>query len=440
MKKILSAFVAMCLFLSATFAQETHLSPKAVGVSFFLNDFLSAQRIRTGSLTQVISDKKFAKLNEMNAGMAVNYYKGLSKYVDMATTLGGSFLRYPMPGRTSFGSKFLLEANAAVKLNLVTDDYIVQPYVTAGVGAHKYGPTFGAFMPLGIGLKVNIMREASIIINSTYRTPITTETANYHFQHSIGVAAPIFKKKAAVVPPPPPPPPPPADTDGDGVIDTQDKCPTVKGLAKYQGCPVPDTDKDGVNDEQDKCPTVAGLARYQGCPIPDTDKDGINDEEDKCPTVPGVARYQGCPIPDTDADGVNDEADRCPTEKGSAANNGCPTLAEFKFDAGKVQFQTGSALLTKAALAELNKGAKILGEHPSLKISIEGHTDNTGKPAKNLVLSEKRAAAVKKYLVSKGVSADRLSSKGFGQTVPVADNKKAAGRAANRRVEFKTAN
>ena len=69
-----------------------------------------------------------------------------------------------------------------------------------------------------------------------------------------------------------------ADSDGDGIIDKNDKCPSVVGLERYQGCPIPDTDGDGINDEVDKCPSVAGLAKYEGCPIPDTDKDGVNDE------------------------------------------------------------------------------------------------------------------------------------------------------------------
>ena len=109
----------------------------------------------------------------------------------------------------------------------------------------------------------------------------------------------------------------PGDEDGDGVIDTKDKCPKVPGLERYQGCPIPDTDGDGVNDEQDKCPSQTGLAKYQGCPIPDTDNDGINDEEDKCPNQAGTAKYQGCPVPDSDGDGVNDEADKCPNKKDS---------------------------------------------------------------------------------------------------------------------------
>lgn len=225
------------------------------------------------------------------------------------------------------------------------------------------------------------------------------------------------------------------DTDSDGINDEEDKCPTVAGLAKYQGCPIPDRDKDGINDEQDKCPDVPGLAKYEGCPIPDTDKDGINDEEDKCPQVPGLAKYQGCPIPDTDSDGINDEEDKCPTIAGTPENGGCP---QINFKAGNVQFVSGSATLTSGAKAELNKLAKILNEdYKDIKINIAGHTDNTGIPEKNQVLSINRAESVAKYLVSKGVNESRLTATGFGQDQPVSDNTTPAGKAKNRRVEFK---
>ena len=76
-------------------------------------------------------------------------------------------------------------------------------------------------------------------------------------------------------------------------------------------------------------------------------------------------------------------------------------------------------------------------ENPAYNIEINGHTDNQGDAAKNLVLSQKRSDAVKAYLVSKGIATERLSAKGFGQTMPVADNATAAGKAKNRRVEFK---
>ncbi len=225
------------------------------------------------------------------------------------------------------------------------------------------------------------------------------------------------------------------DSDKDGINDEEDKCPQVAGLAKYGGCPIPDTDKDGINDEQDKCPQVAGLAKYGGCPIPDSDKDGLNDEEDKCPSVAGLAKYQGCPIPDGDGDGVNDEEDKCPTTPGLPENGGCPKI---NFKAENVQFVSGKSILTTGAKTELNKLVKILNEdYPDVKLTIAGHTDNIGKPEANKLLSENRAASVKTYLVSKKVSADRLMTEGFGSDQPVSDNTTPGGKAKNRRVEFK---
>ena len=264
----------------------------------------------------------------------------------------------------------------------------------------------------------------------------------YNTGFQFGLKVKLYEKKVALPPPPPPPPAPPVvvapkDTDGDGIIDANDKCPTVKGLAKYQGCPIPDTDGDGINDEQDKCPTVKGLAKYQGCPIPDTDKDGINDEEDKCPTVAGLARYQGCPIPDTDGDGVNDEDDKCPTVKGTVENNGCPELKkQYNFDNKKVLFVTGSAVLTKGSKVELEKVVKAMNEYPTLKLYVDGYTDNTGSDKINKPLSLKRAISVKTFLFRKKIAAERLLTDGHGSENPIGDNKTTKGKAENRRVEF----
>ena len=250
-----------------------------------------------------------------------------------------------------------------------------------------------------------------------------------------------FEKKKELPPPPPPPPPPPSDRDGDGILDDVDKCPDVKGLAKYQGCPIPDTDKDGINDEEDKCPTVPGVAKYQGCPIPDTDGDGINDEEDKCPTVPGLPRYQGCPIPDTDGDGVNDEEDRCITIPGPKENFGCPIIsAEVKkkvdVAAKNILFVTGSAKLQPSSFKGLNDVVKIMKESPEMLLAIDGHTDWVGTDEYNQTLSDNRAASVKNYLVSKGIEEGRITATGHGETMPIADNKTAAGRQKNRRSEL----
>jgi outer membrane protein OmpA-like peptidoglycan-associated protein len=220
------------------------------------------------------------------------------------------------------------------------------------------------------------------------------------------------------------------DTDKDGIHDEADKCPNEAGLAKYNGCPIPDTDKDGVNDEQDKCPTVAGLAKYNGCPIPDTDGDGINDEQDKCPAVAGLAKYNGCPIPDTDGDGINDEEDRCPDIAGVAEMKGCPAI---DYQAHEVTFATGKSVLTTAGKKELDLLANFMNNNPNVR--LEGYTDNTGTDKVNIPLSEKRAESAKAYLVGKGIAESRIGRAGHGSSNPVADNKTAAGRAKNRRIE-----
>lgn len=444
MKKILPLLLATYCFLPGSFAQNNEYArPAALGISFFLNDFVTPQRIRSGSLSKVLNDKNFAKINEMAPGMAVSYFKGITNHLDFAGTLGGSFPSVTLENRPNVsGDNFLLEADASANFKMTTEKYWVQPYLSAGVGAGMYKSYFSAFVPLGVGLKLNLFEEASVFITSQYRIPVTAETNAYHLIHSIGIAGNIGKKKEVPLKVVAIPQTQPVDSDGDGVMDDKDKCPTVPGSAKYDGCPVPDTDKDGINDDEDKCPDVPGIVRYQGCPIPDTDKDGINDEEDKCKDVPGLARYQGCPIPDSDNDGVNDEEDKCPQLAGSPDNHGCPVIAEevrkkVEFAARNIYFNTGSDKLLAKSNKGLNEVAKILRDNAGLKLAIDGYTDDKGKAEKNQALSEKRAKAVKQYLLSKGVDEARLASAGHGPDNPVADNKTAAGRAKNRRVELK---
>ena len=434
MKKIILSILILGLFLNSI-AQENYKKLPALGLHFLFNDFKTAAELRTGGLANVVRNKKWLKTDRMNVGLAFSYMEGLSNNLDFIGTISGSFVDYPLPDKASTGVKFLLDATAVANLKLLSDHYIVSPYLSLGVGVSKVGGYYGAFIPTGVGLQFNLFDETFILLNSQYRVPIT-ENAAYHLYHSIGFAGNVKKRKVIEVTPLPPPPAEVSkDRDNDGVLDENDKCPDVAGVVSLQGCP--DKDGDGIIDGEDKCPDVAGLAKYQGCPVPDTDKDGINDENDKCIDVAGVARYQGCPIPDTDGDGVNDEEDKCVTEKGLATNKGCPVLADYAFNASNVQFVTGSAKLTATARTELNKGVAILKEHAALSVAINGYTDITGKASTNLVLSQKRADAVKTYFVAKGIRADRLTATGFGVENPVAENKTPAGRAKNRRVEFK---
>ncbi len=230
------------------------------------------------------------------------------------------------------------------------------------------------------------------------------------------------------------------DTDGDKIIDKDDACPDVAGLAAFNGCP--DTDGDGVADKDDKCPDVAGLKSMMGCP--DADGDGVTDASDKCPKEKGPRENAGCPYLDTDGDTVLDKDDKCPTVKGTVALAGCPepiiddaVIKKLNDYAKTILFDTAKSTFQAQTIPVLESIAAILKEYPTTKFSIEGHTDNVGKPAKNLTLSQDRAAAVVTYLTSNGIATDRLTSAGFGQTMPIADNKTKAGKASNRRVEVK---
>jgi OmpA-OmpF porin, OOP family len=442
MKKILLAFIGLGLFVSS-FGQGEYKKRPSFGIHFVLNDFKTAASVRAAGLANTVNSKVWHRTNGMTAGLALSYLQGLNNNLDFVGSLSGSFLKYPNSKTITSDPLLLLEGTATVNLKLLSDKYILNPFLTAGIGASKFGGYYSAFMPFGIGAQVKVVDEVYIMLNSQYRVPVT-ENSSYHFYHSIGVVAPLFKKpEPAPVVIPIPVVEPPKDRDGDGILDVDDKCPDVAGLASLQGCP--DRDGDGITDAEDKCPDVPGFARYQGCPIPDTDKDGLNDEVDKCPTVPGVARYQGCPIPDTDGDGVNDEEDKCINEKGPASNYGCPVISEeiikrVNLAAKNVFFATASDKLLKQSNKRLDDVVAILNENPTYKVQIDGHTDAQGKDEYNQELSDKRAASVKAYLVSKGIAEGRLSSTGYGETKPVADNTKAAGRAQNRRVEMTLSN
>ena len=208
-----------------------------------------------------------------------------------------------------------------------------------------------------------------------------------------------------------------------------------------------DTDNDGVENKIDKCPEVPGTPKYSGCPIPDTDGDGMNDEADVCPTIAGDVNFNGCPVPDSDGDGVNDAEDKCTTEPGTRENNGCPqrdTITKvieekITFAARNIFFNAESDKLTASSIVPLDEVVKVLTDHPTLKLQIDGHTDSTGKAEKNLKLSKQRAESVKKYLTDHGIDVSRLSATGYGSSKPLQSNLTFEGRRSNRRVELKLA-
>lgn len=351
---------------------------------------------------------------------------------------------------------------------ILKEDAAVSPYLFAKLqGSWATTPIFketvhGFGIPIGAGINFKIANNVALNVNGGYSFAI--KNSNDHIFFGAGIMLDLGKGKEVAEDTVPVIVEKPLDTDGDGIYDIDDACPTVAGLAQFNGCP--DTDGDGIEDSKDDCPTVAGLAELNGCP--DTDGDGITDGKDACPTVAGIAKFGGCPdpdrdgdgiinekdkcpdvagsfiaqgCPDRDGDGVMDDEDKCPDVAGPASNKGCPEVKEevkkrLAFAARNIQFETGKATIKPVSYKILDEVASILKEYPYYDVNVDGHTDNVGKPASNLKLSQERAAAAVAYLVSKGIPANRLVSAGYGDTKPVADNKTAAGRAQNRRVEF----
>jgi outer membrane protein OmpA-like peptidoglycan-associated protein len=241
----------------------------------------------------------------------------------------------------------------------------------------------------------------------------------------------------------------PSDSDGDGVCDGIDQCPdTPQGWpVDAKGCPI-DTDGDGVPDGGDACPntTKGCTVDAKGCQM-DSDGDGVCDGLDRCPNTTKGCRVDisGCPL-DTDGDGVCDGIDQCPnTPAGRKVDaKGCPIpLAAPLFAPAQktlvlrdVNFDSDKATLTPASLAILDDVALRAREYPDVRVEIGGHCDSTNTAAHNQKLSEARANTVFQYLVAKGVAANRMVVKGYGESVPIADNKTKEGRAQNRRVEL----
>ncbi|HMO32501.1 MAG TPA: OmpA family protein [Lacibacter sp.] len=434
MKQLLQLFFALCVLYSAQGQNNDHKKLPSFGVHFSAYDFATASDLRTKSLAKVLDEKNWTRLGQMSPALTLSYSKGITNNADFMGRLTTTFLKYPLrnPSPLALREAIYLETDALMNLKLLSDKYIVVPYLQGGLSAALSGPTFMASIPLGAGLQFKLLPETFLQLNTNYRVPVTNR-ANYSLQHSIGFVSGLTTRKVEEKKLEVPLPEPPKDRDGDGVLDDADECPDVKGLAQFKGCP--DTDGDGIPDKDDKCPNEKGIAKYNGCPIPDTDGDGINDENDKCPTVRGVARYDGCPVPDSDGDGVNDEEDKCPGVAGTADNYGCPAIPEFS--ASAILFQSGSAVLLPAGRAELDKVVTYLNENAGFEVDINGHTDNTGSDKVNVALSTKRAEAAKSYLVRKGIDASRLFAAGFGSSQPVADNGTSAGKQQNRRVEVK---
>lgn len=472
MKHLNKLFTAVILFAGLTSQAQDNNNPWAV--SFGVNGVdtrVSASRSDLSFL-----DKQFSQTFDIKDNW--NIMPSIS-YINVSKYVGDGF-SFGVTGSINKISKYVnfdpTSPNADGRGMVVTDpgdlsfygvDGIIkysfqemikskwfEPSAHIGGGYSFFGDASAGTFNGGLGLTFWFTEQVGFQLQSTYKHSFDDDrVANSdvpgHMQHFAGLTFKFGGK----------------DTDSDGIYDREDACPETAGLAEFKGCP--DTDKDGIQDSADSCPDVAGLAEFNGCPdtdgdgiidsedacvdvkgtkmmkgCPDADGDGVADKDDNCPSVKGDKSNGGCPWPDTDGDKVLDKDDKCPTVAGTLANNGCPEVSDDTMkklnDYGKtILFNSGKASFQKQTIPVLQAITAILKEYPTARFSLEGHTDSDGKDDMNQKLSEERAAAVKNFLVENGIDASRLSSKGFGESMPVDSNKTAKGKANNRRVEVK---
>jgi outer membrane protein with beta-barrel domain/thrombospondin type 3 repeat protein len=306
----------------------------------------------------------------------------------------------------------------------------VTPFVGAGIGlAHTSSDTLGSDTdwPIHVGAGVRFYATPTIALRADIRfLRGPSEQAPYTLNASygeFGVGVSWIPGVTEPPRPPPPPevvtPPPPADRDGDGILDTADRCPlepeTVNGWEDDDGCPdvVPDSDGDGIDDLHDKCKDEPedkdGWEDDDGCPDPDNDGDGVPDAKDRCVSVAGPADNGGCPDTDKDSDGLVDRLDNCPEEAGPIANRGCKTkqivtITRTQLElAQKLGFD--GAKPNAAARKALDAVVRVMLVHSTDIWLVEVVVYDPKR-------ADERAAAIVAYLAGKGIAPERLRATG----------------------------
>lgn len=169
--------------------------PATVSMHIFYTDFSTASKIRSSSLSNVLQNKLWSALNNMQMGLGFTYHKGITRKLDFAAAIDGSFTDYLYKsGSTNGSSQFLLDLQTAVNIKLLTDAHTIVPYFTSGVGMQVYKGKVGMYIPAGVGVQFNILNEAMVFTNAQYRIATDANT-NYHFYYSVGIGSKIGLKR-----------------------------------------------------------------------------------------------------------------------------------------------------------------------------------------------------------------------------------------------------
>ena len=509
MKKIL--LILLCFCSAQVFAQSGVKKPSSVDFHMFYNDFLTAQQIRSTSLSNVLNNKLWSSLSNNQIGLGFSYYKGITKKIDAVGTLDASFVDYLFQsGATNGSSKFLLTTQAAANIKLFDDSKTVVPYLTAGAGFSLYNGSAGFYIPAGVGLQFNVFNEGFIITNAQYRIPLTT-AVNYHFNYAIGIGTSIAKTKKPTVKETPQPtaekkPIEVAKIASKNIIVTVTDDATGLPLSNVALTLVGDggntvngiTDASGNFsftkidvDNYSVSGTLNGISsskenikKKEFKNSGDEIKIGITHNDPRF-TLTGnvVNKNNNAPEGNVEVTATNitknsnsmeqskngdgsfsiqlDAASEFTVvgkkssylsniEKVSTIGLNRSTTLYLKLELNvqevtasknivlnNINFESGKTLLNVLSSNDLERLVLFLRDNPSLKLEIQGHTDNSGTVTGNNKLSQARANSIVAFLIGKGIDKNRLIAKGFGSSVPIASNDTPEGKAQNRRVEMK---
>jgi outer membrane protein OmpA-like peptidoglycan-associated protein len=503
MKKIISIIVLgiLALQLNAQVTQER--KPSTLAFHIFYNDFNTAQQIKTSSLNNVLKNRLWTKIGDMQTGFGINYFKGIRNKIDFVATIDGSWTDYLYEDGTFYGSnQFLLDANAALNFKMLTDKHTLVPYISSGVGVSLYQGKTGFYVPVGAGLQFNVFNEAFIFTNIQYRYALTS-TVNDHFYYSIGIAVNIGKNKIK-----------PAEIVEPVKKEISNKNMVVSVYDEATGLPLLNVEVTlaGPDNQQQKAFTdakgkaifssitpsdygVSGLLNQISSSTKNIEKSAFETVENQINislthndpqfTLQGVVinKTQNIPEGNVVVTITNDANQNTTTVQSNSENgifqsqleaesdftlvgkkasyisnivkvstkglNRSATLfvnLELAIEEAKVgqsivlnniYFEVGKATVNTDFSTDLDKLVRFLKDNSETKIEIQGHTDSTGSLKLNNKLSQTRANSIVDYLVKQGVDSLRISAKGFGPSLPIADNSTTEGRAKNRRVVIK---
>ncbi len=260
--------------------------------------------------------RDFAAFRDYQDGFEISYFHNIGRWVSLRFPFGAGIYR----DSVSEGLKvpfYNFGAQAQLHLHRTVDKPAINPYLALGLNALiPHETSLAIQLPVGIGVHARLHPQLYINWQSDFRFSV----ANWenHLQHQIGFL--YLLGGAKIKDYGKPEPKAQMDSDGDGIPDALDLCPSIAGLAKFSGCP--DSDNDGIEDQKDKCPQLAGPGELMGCP--DSDGDGVSDNDDECPNLKGLKDNKGCPEKDSDGDGIPDARDLCPDKAGLPKFSGCP--------------------------------------------------------------------------------------------------------------------